>query len=334
MPGQPRVRGLPAATAGQLDEVVNAADAALQMAIERDEPVAFFDKTRRQRARACITGWSRSCARHCAQSEFVNYYQPKIDLASGAIVGVEALIRWMHPQRGLVPPMDFVPALESTGLIGDVGGQIIERAMADWRAGATRACRRRASRSTSRPRNCAATNFVRRLAGRAAAHGDDATALGIEVTESILIGNMERAIEVLTQVRALGMPVAIDDFGTGYSSLAYIVTLPIDEVKIDRAFIKKITADAAYKGIVRTCVSLAHNLDLKVVAEGVETEEQARVLRTAAAATRPRVSCTARRCRPTSSRACCARESRACWRVRTIHCDLDPAGKSPRMLPS
>ena len=109
--------------------------------------------------------------------------------------------------------------------------------------------------------------------------GADASALGVEVTESVLIGNMERAIEVLTEVRKLGIPVAIDDFGTGYSSLAYIVTLPIDEVKIDRAFIKKITADPAYKGIVSTCISLAHNLNLKVVAEGVEIEGQAAMLR-------------------------------------------------------
>jgi EAL domain-containing protein (putative c-di-GMP-specific phosphodiesterase class I) len=107
----------------------------------------------------------------------------------------------------------------------------------------------------------------------------DPSAIAIEITESILISNMERAIEVLQQVRALGVPVAIDDFGTGYSSLAYIVTLPIDELKIDRAFVKKITADPAYEGIVRTCVSLARELNLKVVAEGVETEPQAAALR-------------------------------------------------------
>ena len=103
-------------------------------------------------------------------------------------------------------------------------------------------------------------------------------ALGVEVTESVLIGNMEQAIDVLTQVRALGIPVAIDDFGTGYSSLAYIVTLPIDEVKIDRSFIRKIAVDPAYRGIVGTCVNLARNLGLKVVAEGVETRDQAREL--------------------------------------------------------
>ena len=261
-----------------LDEVVNAADAALQMAIERDEPVAFFDKSvdnvlsmhyrLEPQLREALHG-----------NQFVNFYQPKIDLASGKIVGVEALIRWMHPQRGLVPPMEFVPALESTGLISEVGRHIIHRALADWKA--WRAAGLPAPRIAV---NVAAAQlrsegFVQELRDAIADSGADASALGIEVTESILISNMERAIEVLTEIRKLGIPVAIDDFGTGYSSLAYIVTLPIDEVKIDRAFIKKITADPAYKGIVDTCISLAHNLNLKVVAEGVEIEDQAAMLR-------------------------------------------------------
>jgi EAL domain-containing protein (putative c-di-GMP-specific phosphodiesterase class I) len=212
-------------------------------------------------------------------NQFVNYYQPKIDLASGAIVGVEALIRWMHPERGMVPPMEFVPALESTGLIGEVGSHIIERALADWcdwRDAGLPAPRIAVNVAAAQLRS---DTFVRELRAALQGRGVDASALGIEITESILIGNIERAIEVLTQIRQLGIPVAIDDFGTGYSSLAYIVTLPIDEVKIDRAFVKRITADAAYKGIVDTCISLAHNLNLKVVAEGVEIEDQALLLK-------------------------------------------------------
>ena len=261
-----------------LDEVVNSADAALQMAIERDEAVAFFDKSV-DNVLSVHYRLEPQLREALNQGQFVNYYQPKIDLQSGAIVGVEALIRWMHPQRGLVPPMDFVPALESTGLINEVGSHIIQRALADW-------CEWRDA-GLPAPRiavNVAAAqlrgdDFAGELRGALQARGCDAAALGIEVTESILISNMERAIEVLTEVRKLGIPVAIDDFGTGYSSLAYIVTLPIDEVKIDRAFVKKITADPAYKGIVNTCISLAHSLNLKVVAEGVEIEGQAAMLR-------------------------------------------------------
>jgi predicted signal transduction protein with EAL and GGDEF domain len=261
-----------------LDEVVNAADAALQMAIERDEPVAFFDKSV-DNVLSMHYRLEPQLREALREGQFVNFYQPKIDLETGAIAGVEALVRWMHPQRGLVPPMDFVPALESTGLISEVGKQIVQRALADWmawQAAGLPAPRIAVNVAAAQLRN---DDFVQDLRQALAASGADASAIGIEVTESVLIGNMERAIEVLSEVRKLGIPVAIDDFGTGYSSLAYIVTLPIDEVKIDRAFIKKITADPAYKGIVNTCISLAHNLNLKVVAEGVEIEGQAALLR-------------------------------------------------------
>jgi diguanylate cyclase (GGDEF)-like protein len=261
-----------------LDEVVNSADAALQMAIERDEPVAFFDKSV-DNVLSMHYRLEPQLREALQQGQFVNYYQPKIDLKTGAIAGVEALIRWMHPQRGLVPPMEFVPALESTGLIGEAGRQIMQRALADW-------CEWRDA-GLPVPRiavNVAAAqlrseDFITELRSAFTSSGADAGAMGIEVTESVLIGDMEQAIQVLTEVRKLGIPVAIDDFGTGYSSLAYIVTLPIDEVKIDRAFVKKITADPAYKGIVNTCISLAHNLNLKVVAEGVEIEGQAAMLK-------------------------------------------------------
>ncbi len=257
-----------------LDEVVNAADTALAVAIEREQPMAFFDRSV-DNVQSTHYRLEPQLRRALARSEFVNYYQPKVELATGRIVGVEALVRWMDPARGLVPPGEFVPALETTGLIGDVAQKIMERAIDDWRSWR--------DAGLAAPRiavNVAAAQlrddeFVPALRRALAALQGDPSAIGIEITESILISNIERAIEVLTQVRALGIPVAIDDFGTGYSSLAYIVTLPIDELKIDRAFVKKITADAAYEGIVRTCVSLARGLNLKVVAEGVETEAQA-----------------------------------------------------------
>jgi diguanylate cyclase len=261
-----------------LDEVVNAADAALQTAIERDETTAFFDRSvdNVQSAHYRLEPQLRRALR---EQEFVNHYQPKIDLATGRVVGLEALVRWEHPERGQVAPADFVPALESTGLIRDVGAHILRRAISDWMA-----WRREGLDPPRVAVNVAAAQlrddgFIHELQQALAVLAGERGAIGVEVTESVLIGNMEHAIEVLRRVRELGVPVAIDDFGTGYSSLAYIVTLPIDELKIDRAFVKKVTADAAYKGIVNTCVTLAHNLSLKVVAEGVETEAQARVLR-------------------------------------------------------
>ena len=262
----------------KLDDLVTAADSALQVAIERDEPYMFFDKSvdnqlsRHYRLEPQLR-------RGLRQNEFVNYYQPKIDLATGNIAGVEALIRWIHPERGLVSPMDFVPALELTGLIAEAGGQVIQRAIADWwkwRAAGLDAPRIAVNVAAEQLRG---NNFVAGLQAALAAVDGNPAALSIEVTESILITNMERAIEILSEVRSLGIPVAIDDFGTGYSSLAYLVTLPIDELKVDRAFIRKITTDPAYYGIVQTCITLAHSLKLKVVAEGVETEAQAQALR-------------------------------------------------------
>ncbi len=262
----------------KLDDLVTAADGALQVAIERDEPFMFFDKavdnllSRHYRLEPQLR-------RGLRQNEFVNYYQPKIDLATGAIAGVEALIRWIHPDRGLVSPIEFVPALELTGLIAEAGGQVIQRAISDWwkwRAAGLDAPRIAVNVAAEQLRG---NNFVAGLQAALAAVDGNPAALSIEVTESILITNMERAIDILSEVRSLGIPVAIDDFGTGYSSLAYLVTLPIDELKVDRAFIRKITTDPAYRGIVDTCITLAHSLKLKVVAEGVETEEQAQALR-------------------------------------------------------
>jgi predicted signal transduction protein with EAL and GGDEF domain len=261
-----------------LDEVVNAADTALQVAIEREQPMAFFDRSV-DNVQSMHFRLEPQLRRALEKREFVNYYQPKVELATGRIAGVEALVRWMDPARGLVPPGEFVPALETTGLIGEVAQTIMERAIDDWRGwrdAGLPAPRIAVNVAAAQLRN---DDFVPALQRALQALQGDPSALGIEITESILISNMERAIEVLQQVRALGVPVAIDDFGTGYSSLAYIVTLPIDELKIDRAFVKKITADPAYEGIVRTCVSLARGLNLKVVAEGVETEAQAAKLR-------------------------------------------------------
>jgi len=262
-----------------LDEVVNAADVALQLAIERDEPTAFFDKSVDRSTASTHYRLEPQLRSALAHDEFINYYQPKVDLATGRIEGVEALIRWVHPQRGLVPPSEFVPALEATGLIKEVGRRILERATADWR--------RWHDAGLPAPRiavNVAAAqlrdgDLVQHLRQALAGIGGNPAALSLEITESVLISDMERAIQVLTEVRKLGLPVAIDDFGTGYSSLAYLVTLPVDEVKIDRAFVKKVDTDTAYRDLVATCVRLARNLGLRVVAEGVETQQQARELR-------------------------------------------------------
>jgi diguanylate cyclase len=261
-----------------LDEIVTAGDEALQTAEERDKNFLFFD-------RAGHTMLSRHyrleprLRRGLEKGEFVNYYQPKIDLATGRITSVEALMRWNEPGGGVVAPCDFIPAMESTGLIEEAGRQVIARAITDWqswRAAGVTAPRIAVNVAAQQLRNDA---LVHSLEAALALVDGSRDALSIEVTESIPISYVEQAINVLTRVRAIGIPVSIDDFGTGYSSLSYLVRLPIDEIKVDREFVKRLATSTAYRGIVHASITLAHNLKLNVVAEGVETEEQASILR-------------------------------------------------------
>jgi len=261
-----------------LDEAVDAAASALQAAAEREQPLAFFDKTV-DAAHGLHRRLEPQLRRALELDEFVNYYQPKLELSTGRIVGVEALVRWMDPRRGLVPPGDFVPALEATGLIGEVGQRVLESAIADWRSWR--------DAGLAAPRisvNVAAAQlrsdgFVAALQRALKPLKGKPQAVGIEIAEGVLVANLERASEVLRAVRALGVAVAVDDFGTGSASLAHLMSLPIDELKIDRAFIRKLTTDPAYEGIVRSCIALARSLNLAVVAEGVETDAQEAALR-------------------------------------------------------
>ncbi|HZW87177.1 MAG TPA: sensor domain-containing phosphodiesterase [Gallionella sp.] len=261
-----------------VNSLLVSAEQALQSARTLDEPFRTYDKPRDEIAGRYFR-LEADLYKALDRKEFVNYYQPKIDLATGKICGAEALIRWVNPERGLVMPMDFVPALESSGLIAAAGRQVLLRAIADWYKwhNAGLAVPRIAVNITAT--QLKADNFVRDVEAMLAAAGGETAVLSMEVTESTLMTDTQRASEILSMLRNVGIPIAIDDFGTGYSSLAYLVTLPVDELKIDRAFVIKMTTDPAYLGIVNTTISLAHNLNFKVIAEGVETEEQANLLR-------------------------------------------------------
>lgn len=261
-----------------VDNLLIAAEQAMQSARTLDEPFRAYHKPRDEVAAQHIRLEADLC-KALDQEEFVNYYQPKINLATGKICGAEALIRWVNPERGLVAPMDFVPALESSGLILAAGRQVLLRAIADWRKwrDAGLAAPRIAINVTAA--QLKTRNFVHDVEAMLITAGSEPAVLSMEVTESALMTDTQRASEILDALRKIGIPIAIDDFGTGYSSLAYLVTLPVDELKIDRAFVIKMTTDPAYLGIVSTIISLAHSLNFKVVAEGVETEEQANLLR-------------------------------------------------------
>lgn len=211
--------------------------------------------------------------------EFVNFYQPKIDLRTGKLTGAEALVRWRHPQRGLVSPSEFVPELERTGLVIAVGRQVMQRAMLDWRAWHDAGLQSPQIAVNVAPAQFRCDSLFKDIEHALQTAGADKCPLSIEITESSLVSDHDRVVEILSKVRALDVPVAIDDFGTGYSSLSYLVSLPVDVMKIDRSFVTRMSQDAGYMGLVSTVVSLAHNLDLKVVAEGIETEEEAKLLK-------------------------------------------------------
>jgi diguanylate cyclase (GGDEF)-like protein/PAS domain S-box-containing protein len=211
------------------------------------------------------------------REEFVLYYQPKVDGTTRAVLSVEALIRWRSPELGLVPPMKFISLLEETGLILQVGTWALKRAALDHRAwGEAGLAAPRVAVNVS-PVQLRQRDFVATVE-QAILQGASPMGIDVEITESVIMGDIEGNREKLNAIRALGASIAIDDFGTGYSSLAYLAKLPVETLKIDRAFIAEMMEDPDAATLVHTMISLAHSLRLKVVAEGVETEDQAKML--------------------------------------------------------
>jgi EAL domain-containing protein (putative c-di-GMP-specific phosphodiesterase class I) len=211
------------------------------------------------------------------REEFVLHYQPKIHLESGRIVGVEALIRWNSPGAGVVPPMDFIPLLEETGMILEVGRWALRRAVLDqalWVKEAAWGPRIAVNVSSIQLRQ---PDFVEVVRDAVAAGGSPAS-IDLEITESRLMEDVDANIEKLGRLRDLGIGIAIDDFGTGYSSLAYLVRLPVATLKIDSVFIDRMLSDDQSMALVQMIIALAQSLKLTTVAEGVETQEQADML--------------------------------------------------------
>jgi diguanylate cyclase (GGDEF)-like protein len=211
--------------------------------------------------------------------EFVLHYQPKVNIASGKMTSAEALIRWNDPASGLVPPGNFIPILEETGLIYEVGRWALRKAVADylhWRSAGLPAVRIAVNVS---PLQLSNHSFVAEIREIIDVHEHAAAGLELEITESLIMADIKHNITSLHAIRDMGVTIAIDDFGTGFSSLSYLARLPVDTLKIDRSFVTDINAGPERLALVSTIINLAHSLKLKVVAEGVETEEQARLLR-------------------------------------------------------
>jgi diguanylate cyclase (GGDEF)-like protein/PAS domain S-box-containing protein len=208
------------------------------------------------------------------QEQFQLYYQPQIDIVSGQVVGMEALLRWHHPTQGMVAPDRFIPVAEKTGLIIPIGKWVLREAC---RQGAAHQGLKVAVNLSARQfRQKDLVAMTRQILDETGMRPAD---LELEITESALIYDVESAIVTMVQMNDLGVSISLDDFGTGYSSLSYLKRFPIDMLKIDKSFIDEVTTDPGSKVIVKTIIVMAHSLGLKVIAEGVETEEQLAMLR-------------------------------------------------------
>jgi diguanylate cyclase (GGDEF)-like protein len=260
------------------ESLLQNAEAALRNAKRTTERFVFYAPE--MTARVAETLAMETKLRKAIELEqFVLHYQPKFDVLSSKITGVEALIRWNDPETGMVPPLQFINILEETGMIFEVGRWALRQALADqqrWRGKGLRVPRVAVNVSAQQLRD---QHFVQDVQLALGSQEGLEPALELEITESILMENIDRNIERVKTLRALGVTIAIDDFGTGYSSLNYLARLPMDKLKIDRSFVVGMTQSPESRTIVSAIISLAHSLGLKVVAEGVETEEQLNILR-------------------------------------------------------
>jgi diguanylate cyclase (GGDEF)-like protein/PAS domain S-box-containing protein len=263
--------------AEEAEALLHRAELALGRAKEAGERIVFYASE--MNARVAETFRLENELRAAvAERRFVLHYQPRVELASGRVTGLEALLRWQHPARGLVSPGEFIPVLEATGLIYEAGRWALERAALDCAAWRAKGHALRVSINVSQLQLRRA-EFVEEVKAAFAQAGAAPHGMGVEITETMLMEEFEASIGKLRALRDLGVEIALDDFGTGYSSLACLGRLPLHAVKIDRSFVAEMTRSPEATAIVSTIISLARSLDFKVVAEGVEEEEQRRLLR-------------------------------------------------------
>jgi len=260
------------------DTLFRNAEAALKKAKARGDRYLFYTQTMTDTVAVTLT-LENQLRQALDNEEFVLHYQPKVSLANGKLTSAEALIRWNDPRTGLVPPGQFIPVLEETGLIYEVGRWALRKAIEDylrWRAAGLPAVRIAVNVS---PLQLRSSGFIEEIRQVISVDANAPAGLELEITESLIMEDVKHNIASLQAIRTLGVVIAIDDFGTGFSSLAYLAKLPVDTLKIDRSFVIDMTAGPQGLALVSTIINLAHSLKLKVVAEGVETEEQSRLLR-------------------------------------------------------
>lgn len=212
-----------------------------------------------------------------SHEQLILHYQPQINISTGGIIGVEALVRWQHPERGVINPDRFIPLAEKKGLIGSITHWVIEHAVKQKQRWHEQGLDLLVSVNISAV-DITSLTLPEQLANLLDNNQLDPTTLMLEVTESALMGELVTSLDTLTRLRLKGVGLSIDDFGTGYSSLSQLHRVPFTELKIDRSFVANVNTDEEAKAIVKTCIVLGHELNMQVVAEGVETQEQAEIL--------------------------------------------------------
>jgi predicted signal transduction protein with EAL and GGDEF domain len=212
------------------------------------------------------------------REEFMLLYQPQVELKTGRIFGVEALIRWRHPLRGIVGPADFISLAEENGLIGDIGGWVLREACRQNKAWLDMGLPPLTVSVNVSPRQFRQQGLAELVASSLERSGLPARYLELELTESVVMQDVGAAVDILEQLRTLGVQVSIDDFGTGYSNLAALKKFPVARLKIDKSFVQDIATDESDRALASAIIALGRNLQLKVIAEGVETAEQVQFL--------------------------------------------------------
>ena len=254
--------------AGDADALISRAEVAMYSAKQRSAGALMYDPTI-DAASAQTLSLLTEMRQAVSENQLRLFLQPKLSLGTGAVVGAEALVRWQHPQRGLVPPVQFIPFAEQTGFIRVLTMWIFEEAARHWRMLHAEGLMITLSVNLS-TRDLLDQDLPQKFDALLVKHQVPAEAFCLEITESAIMDDPQRALATLDRLSALGFKLSIDDFGTGYSSLAYLKRLPVDELKIDQSFVKSMETDPDDAKIVRSTIDLAHNLGLTVVAEGVE----------------------------------------------------------------
>jgi diguanylate cyclase (GGDEF)-like protein/PAS domain S-box-containing protein len=261
-----------------LDELLKRADLAMYQAKGAGRNTLRFFDPEMQAAATARAGMEKDLRIALQNDGFALYYQPVVD-AQSRVTGVEALLRWLHPQRGLISPAQFIPVAEQSGLILELGHWVLEVACAQLVAWSAQPATSDLTMAVNvSARQFRHPDFCSQVLGLLKSTGANPHRLKLELTESLLLSDVEDAVQKMGELRAVGVGFSLDDFGTGYSSLSYLKRLPLDQLKIDQSFVRDVLIDPNDAAIARTILTLAHSLDLGVVAEGVESEGQRQFL--------------------------------------------------------